>query len=124
MKMAQPRDIFARNLKENRRRCGLSQEKLAERVNVSTHHIAMIELARNFPTSELMERIASVLNVKIQELFAESHSPHEEWKQLRREIRDDMKQLLDEFVKKTNAPVGNARQGKGKKRKKEPKPVV
>jgi DNA-binding XRE family transcriptional regulator len=47
--MSQPRDIFAKNLKKNRRKCGFSQAKLADKVNVSTHHIAMIELARNFP---------------------------------------------------------------------------
>lgn len=96
--MAQPRDIFAKNLRENRRKCGFSQEKLAEKVNVSTHHIAMIELARNFPTSELIERIASVLNIKIYELFVESSSVKKELEWLRHEIKGDMKQLFDEFI--------------------------
>ncbi|WP_461256879.1 helix-turn-helix domain-containing protein [Treponema sp. R80B11-R83G3] len=99
--MGQPRDIFARNLRETRRKCGFSQEKLAEKVNVSTHHIAMIELARNFPTSELIERIAKALNIKIYELFVESNSMSHDFEQLRKEIKTDMKQLFNEFIEKT-----------------------
>jgi DNA-binding XRE family transcriptional regulator len=34
---------------------------LAEKVGVSTHHIAMIEIARYYPTLELVERIADTL---------------------------------------------------------------
>jgi transcriptional regulator with XRE-family HTH domain len=98
--MAQPRDIFAKNLREKRRNCGFSQAKLAEKVNVSTHHIAMIELARNFPTSELMERIASTLGVRIHELFIEDYSLNEELEQLRKDIKTDTKQLLDELINK------------------------
>jgi len=101
--MKQPRDIFARNLREKRRKCGFSQEKLAEKVNVSTHHIAMIELARNFPTSELIERIAKALNVKIYEMFMENNSGNEELGRLRLGIKADTKQLFDEFIKKTKS---------------------
>jgi transcriptional regulator with XRE-family HTH domain len=98
--MTQPREIFAKNLKEKRRISGLTQAKLAEKVNVSTHHIAMIELARNFPTSELMGRIASVLGLKIHELFIENNSINFEFEQLRQEIKSDTKQLLDEYLEK------------------------
>lgn len=103
--MAQPKKIFAKNLRENRRKCGFSQEKLAEKVNVSTHHIAMIEIARNFPTSELIERIANALNVKICELFIESYSASEELEKLRMEIKSDMKQLFDEFIENAKEKI-------------------
>jgi transcriptional regulator with XRE-family HTH domain len=94
-------DIFAKNMKAYRRKSGLTQEKLAEKVDVSTHHIGMIELARNFPTLDLVERIADALNIEIYQLFIEPHSPNEELEQLRQEIKDDMKQLLDEFWEKS-----------------------
>ena len=87
--------ILAKNMKVHRRNRGLTQEKLAEQVNVSTHHIGMIELARNFPTLDLVERIADALDIEIYRLFMEPHSPNEELEQLRQEIRGDMKQLLD-----------------------------
>jgi transcriptional regulator with XRE-family HTH domain len=93
-------EILAKNMKEHRRRCGFSQAHLAELVNVSTHHIGMIELARNFPTLDLVERIAGALNIEIYRLFIEAHSPNEEFERLRQEIRADMKQLLDEFWEK------------------------
>jgi len=60
----------------------------------------MIELSRNNPTLELVERIAEALNIEIYELFMDSVSPHAEFERLRLEIREDMKQLLDETLKK------------------------
>ena len=98
--MANLRDTFAKNLKKFRKNCRLSQEKLAEKVDVSTHHIAMIELARNFPTPGLIERIADTLGIEIYELFVEESSPVKELEQLRQDIRNDMKQLLSEFMLK------------------------
>jgi transcriptional regulator with XRE-family HTH domain len=96
-------EIFAKNMKECRRKSGLTQEKLAEKVDVSTHHIGMIELARNFPTLDLVERIADTLDIEIYQLFIEPHSPNEELERLRQEIKGDMKQLLDEYFEKTLA---------------------
>jgi DNA-binding XRE family transcriptional regulator len=87
-------------MKKHRRKCGISQAQLAEKVEVSTHHIGMIELARNFPTLDLVERIANALDIEIYQLFVGSHSPNEELEQLRLEIRDDMRQLLNEFLEK------------------------
>jgi transcriptional regulator with XRE-family HTH domain len=101
--MARLREIFASNLKKKRQECGFSQAKLAEKVNVSTHHIAMIEITRNFPTPDLIERIANALNIEIYELFLdETNSPNKEFEQLRNEIRGDMQQLLADLFKKAN----------------------
>jgi transcriptional regulator with XRE-family HTH domain len=96
--MAGLREIFAKNLKESRKKCGFSQAKLAEIANVSTHHVAMIELARNFPTSELMERLADALDIEIYELFVVSHSPEEELERLRQTLITDVRQTVEEAV--------------------------
>ena len=98
--MAQLQGIFVQNLKKYRKKCGFTQAQLAEKVNVSTHHIGMIELSRNYPTLELVERIANALNIKTHELFIDPLAPNEELEQLRQEIRDDLRQLLDEFLEK------------------------
>ena len=92
------REIFAKNLKEKRRKCGFSQAKLAEKVGVSTHHIAMIETKRNFPAVDLLERIAIALDVKVYELFLENNSLQIELEQLRKEIKGDIRQLFEEFL--------------------------
>jgi len=96
--MAELKKIFAANLKEKRKVSGLTQAKLAEKADVSTHHIAMIELGRNFPACELIERIASVLEIDAYELFVEKkRSKNKELEQLRADIREDIKQLLEEY---------------------------
>jgi len=101
--MASLREVFKENLKKNRRICGFSQEKLAEMAEVSTHHIAMIETGRNFPTAELIERIANALNIEAHELFVnETCSAKNEFEQLRNEIKSDMHQLFTDFLEKTN----------------------
>jgi DNA-binding XRE family transcriptional regulator len=98
--MVRQQSIFVQNLRKHRRKCGLTQAQLAERVNVSTHHIGMIELSRNNPTLELVERIAEALKIKTYELFLDPHSPKEEFNRLRLEIKEDMRQLLDETLEK------------------------
>ncbi|MCL2070291.1 MAG: helix-turn-helix domain-containing protein [Treponema sp.] len=98
--MAGLRETFAKNLKENRRKCGFSQAKLAEMVGVSTHHIAMIELTRNFPAAELVERIAKAMNIKIFELFVEDSSISADFEMLRKLISSDIRQLFEEYLEK------------------------
>jgi transcriptional regulator with XRE-family HTH domain len=49
-------------LRENRRKCGFSQEKLAEKAEISPHYLAMLELTHSFPAAEVLERLANALN--------------------------------------------------------------
>jgi transcriptional regulator with XRE-family HTH domain len=107
--MAQIREIFAKNLKENRRKCGISQEQLAEKAGLSTHYIAILEIARSFPTSEVLERIAAALNVEIYELFLVPESPKEELEKLRRTIIDEVRQAVDDSIQKALYGRGNER---------------
>ena len=101
--MVRCQSVFVQNLRKHRRKCGLTQAQLAEKVNVSTHHIGMIELSRNNPTLDLVERIAEALNIKTYELFIDPLSPNEELERLRKEIIEDMKQLLDKTLEKALA---------------------
>ena len=92
------REIFAKNLRENRRKCAYSQEKLAEKAGISTQYLAMMEIARKFPTSEVLERIAMAMNIKVYELFLIDHSPREELNLLRQDIIFEMKQTFVELI--------------------------
>jgi transcriptional regulator with XRE-family HTH domain len=98
--MTSLRDILAHNLKNKRQNCGFSQEKLAEMVNVSTHHIATIETARNYPTLDLVERIANALNIEIYELFINPLSPPEEMERLYKEVAKNIEQVVGEAIEK------------------------
>ena len=97
-KLASIREILAKNLRENRRKCGLSQEKLAEKVGITTQYLAMMEIARKFPSSAVLERLATAMDIKVYELFLIDHSPREELELLRQDIISEMKQTFGEIV--------------------------
>jgi transcriptional regulator with XRE-family HTH domain len=99
-KMTNLREIFAHNLRKYRKNSGLSQEKLAEKVSVSTHHIAMIEIARNYPALELVERIANVLDIELYELFINPLSPPEEMERLYQTVAKNIEQVVYEAIEK------------------------
>jgi len=94
------RDILARNIKANRRKTGLSQEKLAEKAGISTPFIAMIEVSRKFPAPDVLERIARALNIKTWQLFSVPSSPEDAMEQLRMSIVKDIDQVVADAVRK------------------------
>jgi transcriptional regulator with XRE-family HTH domain len=98
--MANIRDILAGNIKENRRKHGFSQEKLAEKAGLSPQYVAMIELSRKFPSPDVLERIAGALNIETYQLFAVPLSVEETIAQLRQDIRSDIRQVFGELVEK------------------------
>jgi transcriptional regulator with XRE-family HTH domain len=98
--MTNLREIFAHNLKEKRRNCGFSQAKLAEMVSVSTHHIATIETARNYPTLDLVERMANALDIEIYELFINPLSPPEEMERLYQMAAKNIDKMISESMER------------------------
>jgi transcriptional regulator with XRE-family HTH domain len=92
------RETFARNLKENRHKSGLTQAQLAEKAEISHHYLAMVELARNIPKVETIERLAKVLNVEIYELFIVPLSPAMEMKKIHEAIVSDLKDIVKKSV--------------------------
>jgi transcriptional regulator with XRE-family HTH domain len=97
------KDIFSRKLRENRRKCGFTQEKLAEIVGISTHYLAMLETARNFPTSDTLERLCAALEIPVYELFITDPSPREEMEQLRQDIVNEINQTVNKAIKQSFA---------------------
>ena len=97
------RDILARNIKENRRKNGFSQEKLAEKAGISTPFVAMIEVSRKFPTPDVLDRIARALNIKTWQLFAVSPTPEEAMERLHQSIIRNIDQVVADAVKKALA---------------------
>ena len=98
------RDILAKNLRENRRRLGLSQPKLAEMAELSTHFVAMIELSKKFPSPEVLARLADALGIATHELFTVSPSPESALERLHHEILNEIKTVLidiEKIVEKT-----------------------
>jgi transcriptional regulator with XRE-family HTH domain len=91
--MANIREILAANLKKNRRKKGLTQEKLAELADMSLQYLALLELARKFPSGEMLERLATALDVEPHELFNVEVTPEDALTMLRQDIVNEMEQL-------------------------------
>jgi transcriptional regulator with XRE-family HTH domain len=94
------RDVLAANLKEYRRKKGMTQEELAEKANVSTHYIAMIETCKKYPKPEMLEHIAKTLEVEPYKLFSVLSDPNEPFERLHQAIITDMKQVINEAIEK------------------------
>ena len=98
--MTSLRDILANNLKENRKRCGFSQAKLAEEADTSTQYIAMIEVSRKFPTPEMLDRLAKALGIETHELFIVKPSPEGAMEQLHDTLVGNIERVVSEAVEK------------------------
>ncbi|MCL2762074.1 MAG: helix-turn-helix domain-containing protein [Treponema sp.] len=68
--MTDLRKVLAFNMKLHRKKLGLSQARLAELVDVSDNHIALIETGRRFPSITMLELLATALEIDIIELFS------------------------------------------------------
>ena len=101
--MTNLRDILASNLRENRKKCGISQSKLAENAGISTQYIAMIELSRQFPTPEVLERIAAALGIEAYELFSVPPSPESSMERLHKDIIREIREVIVEVLEKALA---------------------
>ena len=98
--MAKIREILAGNIKLYRQKLGITQPELAERANISTNFIGMIEQKRKFPAPEMIDRIAEALEVETFELFTTLASPQAELKKLHLEILSDLDRAIGEAVSK------------------------
>jgi transcriptional regulator with XRE-family HTH domain len=58
------KQLFIRNLKDFRKKEGLSQMRLADYCNISPGYIGEIESGRKFPSTEMIEKIAGVLRIE------------------------------------------------------------
>jgi len=62
-------EIFITNLKDYRKLLKISQAKLAEKCDSSQAYIAEIEVGKKFPSPDMIEKIASALDVESYRLF-------------------------------------------------------
>lgn len=63
------RKLFGENVKFYRRKMGLSQEQLAEKLDVSPNHISVIETGGKFVTYKMLEKMISIFDVMPSALF-------------------------------------------------------
>ena len=62
--------VFAGNLKNQRKKAGLTQKQLSERLEISQKHLSFIETGVQFASASLIDRICRELNISCGELFS------------------------------------------------------
>ncbi len=60
---------LGRRIKDLRKSKNITQEKLAEVINMDITSLSKIETGRNYPQPETVEKLANALNVSIDKLF-------------------------------------------------------
>lgn len=73
--MGNLREIFVNNIKYFRKEKRYSQEKLSYALGMGMNYINQIENKASFPSPEIIEKIAHILEIQPFQLFCESTSP-------------------------------------------------
>ena len=63
------RNLFSQNIKRYRQMKGLSQEKLAEKIEISTNYLSEIETGKGWVSPFSLVKIANALEIEVFELF-------------------------------------------------------
>lgn len=63
------RKIFGENVKYYRKKAGLSQEQLAEKLDISPNHLSVIETGGKFVTYKLLEKLITIFDIMPSALF-------------------------------------------------------
>ena len=97
--------LLAKNIKEARKKLGLSQAKLAEMVDCSTSFIGEIEICRKFPSAENLQKLADSLGLEPHQLFISDTKSKEFDKQIvlgnvKKELQNKFTKNLEDTIKK------------------------
>ena len=88
--------LLGKRIKELRKDAGLTQEKLAELIDIETTSLSGIESGRHFPSLPTLEKIAKNLNVELKSLFNFNHLRTIE--QMKADIVNNIDKLSDEKI--------------------------
>ncbi len=61
---------LGKNIRKYRRRAGLTQEQLSDKVKVTPKYIQYIESAKRTPSLRLLSKIAGAVGMKVKDLFS------------------------------------------------------
>ena len=84
-------------IKRERKKRGLTQEQLAEMVDISSRNLSNIEVGQNFPKAETLEKILKSLNISTEDLFANDHIKKPE--ELLNSIYDILNSVKDDSLR-------------------------
>jgi transcriptional regulator with XRE-family HTH domain len=81
------KELIGRRIQELRKKHGLSQEKVAEKADISPNYLSRIECGKENPTLDMFIKIADALEVEMLEIFDFEHIvSHKELKEAMQSI--------------------------------------
>lgn len=89
--MTNLKEKLGARIQEIRKSKGMTQEKLAELINMDTPNLSNIERGKKFMTADTLEKISNILNVPEYELFNFKHIISDD--ELVEKIIDEVKNL-------------------------------
>ena len=104
--MTDLRRLLGANMKIYRKAHGISQAKLAEKVDTATNYISAIEAGRRFPSIEILDKIAIALQIDTPELFSTKPVQYDAARQnMEEQIWQDIGINLSTYIAKQQASL-------------------
>ena len=93
--------LLGKRIKEIRKARGLTQEKLAELIDIETCSLSAIEIGRHFPSMPTIVKISEQLGVELKSLFIFGHIKTKKEKiELIKNRLDDLSDTKIDFIYK------------------------
>ena len=73
--MSDLKKLFGQNLRKIRKKHNLTQEQLAEKIDISLPNISYIENGKTYPSVDTQEKLCKILKIKYQDLYAFDELP-------------------------------------------------
>ncbi len=67
------KELLGARIKELRKRRGLSQEQLSEKIGIDPKHLSRIKVGKSYPSMNTLDKIAAAMNIEIKDLFEYMH---------------------------------------------------
>jgi transcriptional regulator with XRE-family HTH domain len=84
--------LLGQRIKELRKARGLSQDRLSEKIGIDSKHLSRIEVGKNYPSLDTLQKLADALHVELKDLFDFKHQVKQ----------DDMRRTLCKLLNKTD----------------------
>ena len=100
--MTNIRSVLSYNMKSRRKALGLSQIDLAEKTGSAANYISKIEAERQFPSVEMIEKLADALQMDTVELFSPSNQQKSRIRQEKLALMERISDEIDLFIERTD----------------------
>lgn len=87
--------LFGSNIRKRRKRNKWSQEKLAEKMNVSPNTISEIETGKKFVHADTLIRFANAFGIDVYKLFKPENSPPDDKEEIIVQFSEEVKEAVD-----------------------------